>query len=189
MTTKQIWVGLGILILIGLGIWLFQSNGTVAAPPGTNTTATPAAKAVTPSATASNGATTAKPKSYDSGSTYHSLLTQNGSYQCDYVQVTNGGTNTGVVYLNGGKMRAEFRNANSTGNLAVYDGQYLYEWKEGMAHGTRTSLTSLSQLPAAIPKDLTSGAIYGTTYQSVGWNCHSWLTDQKLLTPPSYVTF
>ena len=76
-----------------------------------------------------------------------------------------------------------------TANLAVYDGRYLYQWHEGTSVGTKMTLTSLSQLPSAIPQDLTSGTIYGSSYNSVGWNCHSWLTDKSLLAAPSYVTF
>jgi hypothetical protein len=65
----------------------------------------------------------------------------------------------------------------------------MYQWSEGASQGKRTVLSSLSQLPAAIPKDLTSGTIIGNSYESVGWLCHTWLTNKSLLMPPSYVTF
>jgi hypothetical protein len=137
---------------------------------------------------------TAKPpsKGIPNSTTYHSLLTQKGSYECDYAGASAGGQTNNVIYIYGGKMRGEFRTISpgqSTANLFVYDGHYLYQWKEGSSTGTRTVLTSLSQLPLIIPKDLTSGAIIGDNYTSVGWQCHSWLTNQALLTPPSYVSF
>lgn len=155
---------------------------------------TPESKAVTPfsptkapppTAPASSG-TKSNPTSFKS------VLTQKGNYECDYEQVSNTGKSHNVIYISGGKLRAEFRStmAGSSGaNLSVYDGHYLYTWREGTAVGTRAAITSLGQLPTAIPKDLTSGTIYGDNYNSVGWQCHTWLVDKTILTPPSYMTF
>jgi hypothetical protein len=97
-----------------------------------------------------------------------------------------------VIYLSGGKLRAEFRTISgnvTAANLSIYDGHYLYSWKEGQSTGTKTGVTSLSQLPAAIPANLTSGKIYGNTYESVGWKCHAWIANNSILVPPSYVSF
>jgi hypothetical protein len=124
--------------------------------------------------------------------TYASLITQQGSYQCDYDQVAATGQSHNVIYISGGKLRAEFRTISgnvTAANLSVYDGHYLYSWKEGQSTGTKTGITSLSQLPAAIPANLTSGKIYGSTYESVGWKCHAWIADKSILAPPSYVSF
>ena len=121
-----------------------------------------------------------------------SLIAQKGSYQCDYDQVHQSGKSHNVIYLSGGKMRAEFR--ATTGNIttsviSVYDGVYLYTWTEGLAMGVRTSITSLKQLPAAIPADLTSGTVYGNEFESVGWKCHAWIADKTMLAAPAYVKF
>lgn len=124
--------------------------------------------------------------------TFKSLLTQKGNYQCDFEQVSDTGVSHNVIYISGGKLRAEFRSTmkgQEGSNLSVYDGRYLYTWREGTTVGTKSLITSLGQLPTAIPKDLTSGTIYGDNYNSVGWQCHTWLVDKTLLTPPSYVTF
>lgn len=125
------------------------------------------------------------------GSTYKSMLTQEGNYECDYDQVTADGQYHNVIYLSDGKLRAEFRSptGNTPSSLSLYDGRYLYVWTEGTTHGVRTTITSLGQLPNAIPKDLTNGHIYGNAYNSVGWICHSWAVNSSLLTPPRYVTF
>lgn len=158
-------------------------------------TSSDASTQATTSATSGSGVpkTPAKPsKGIPDSTTYKSLLTQTGSYECDYSSASGEGQTSNVIYIYGGKMRGEFRTisaGNSSGNLFVYDGHYMYQWKEGASIGTRTVLTSLSQLPLIIPKDLTSGAIVGNSYESVGWQCHSWLTNKALLTPPSYVTF
>lgn len=131
-------------------------------------------------------------KGVPNASTYHSLLTQKGSYECDYSQVQSDGQSNNVIYISDGRLRGEFRKLSgntSQANLMVYDGHYLYQWAEGQTKGTRTVLSALSQLPLVIPRDLTSGGIYGDSYQSVGWDCHSWIPVKSLLAPPSYVTF
>jgi hypothetical protein len=190
---RALLVAVGIMALIAFAVWFFArpiapatvdqqtSSSTV------ETVLTSTSTDVVPEKPAVKN--TAKP---GTANTYKSLLTQSGSYQCDYSQVRSSGQSTNVIYIYGGKLRAEFRtseNGDTTANLVVYDGHYMYQWREGASTGTRTALTSLSQLPLVIPKDLTSGKIYGTNYESVGWICHPWLTNKSLLTPPSYVAF
>ena len=191
---KSLLLAIAILAAITLCVWYFtstpapmQDGASVASTtPIVPTTQKNAAPAKTTTKTTNKGVP-------DSQTSYKSLLTQSGSFQCDYDQVKSTGTSHNVIYLYGGKMRGEFRTNNADGsataNLFVYDGQYMYQWKEGTSVGTRTLLTSLSQLPFAIPKDLTSGGIVGSNYESVGWLCHTWLTNKSLLSPPSYVSF
>lgn len=186
---KGLLLVVGILALIALSVWFFTTNPSMGTDVATSTVPTSTAKAAPPPAPKKPAAPKGVPESQE---TYKSLLTQVGSYQCDYDQVQASGKSHHVIYLYGGKMRGEFRSDNNgvtTSNLFVYDGRYLYQWREGASVGTRTVLTSLSQLPLAIPKDLTSGAIVGSNYESAGWLCHNWLTNKSLLVPPSYVTF
>lgn len=188
---KGLVIAIGVLAAIALSVWFFTSNpGTLQSENATSTAPTSTIKAATaPKPPPPKAPVKGVP---DSQTSYKSLLTQTGSYQCDYSGVAASGQTSNVIYIYGGKMRGEFRTDNkgiTTANLFVYDGQYLYQWKEGSSTGTKTVLTSLSQLPLIIPKDLTSGAIVGTSYESVGWNCHSWFTNKSLLTPPSYVSF
>ena len=180
----------GAIVIIALGAWLYSVN--VAPMPSSENATTTAFRA---GPVPSPATQTAKPatKGVPHPSTHQSLLTQTGSYECDYTQVQSSGQSTNVIYIYSGKLRGEFRTADQNGvttaNLLVYDGHYLYQWREGMSTGTKTELTSLSQLPLVIPRDLTSGNIYGSSYESVGWQCHTWLTNKSLLTPPSYVAF
>lgn len=193
---KNLLFVLVIIAVVVLGIW-FSGSSSNSTPASTSTSTEMAAPQALKQETQEKAAVKAPSvkaptKGVPNSTTYKSLLTQTGSYQCDYTAVDAKGQSTNVIYLYGGKMRGEFRTTSpgeSTANLFVYDGQYLYQWKEGMSVGTRTLLTSLSQLPLIIPKDLTSGAIIGNSYTSVGWQCHTWLTNKALLSPPSYVTF
>ncbi len=190
MATNRLVIWIGIIALIGLGVW-FYAMGNPSNPPESQSTADSTATTGTVNAPADNPTRATAPKP-NTGNTYKSLLTQQGSYQCDYNQVQTAGQSTGVIYLYGGKMRAEFRTVSgtvTTANITLYDGHYLYEWHEGTSRGSRSVLTALSQLPLAIPQDLTNGKIYGSSYESVGWNCHQWLTNTAILNPPSYVQF
>lgn len=178
-----------VLIIIGLIAW-WTMSGSAASQSGdamatTTATSTSAGGGTPVSGSPANTGGT-------SGNTFKSVLTQKGSYECDYDQVQQSSQSHNVVYLSDGKLRAEFRTTSgntTSANLSVYDGRYLYSWKEGLSTGTRTTVTKLADLPSAIPQDLTSGKIYGTSYDSVGWKCHAWIPDAKLLTPPNYVTF
>lgn len=187
-STSRVIAAVAVLILIGLFAW-WTMNGSQPSAPGSDT-ATTTATSTAPADTTTQAP--AKSSTSTSGNTLKSVLTQKGSYECDYDQVQSTGQSHNVVYLSDGKMRAEFRTTSgntTTANLSVYDGRYLYSWKEGMSTGTRTTVTKLSDLPSAIPQDLTSGTIYGTSYESVGWKCHAWIADAKLLAAPNYVTF
>jgi hypothetical protein len=189
---KSLVLVLVVLAVIAFGVWFF-TNGP-SSPDSSTASSTAQSPTTTSAAPAGGKATTAKTatKGIPNSTTYKSLLTQTGSYECDYSGVTASGQTSNVIYIYGGKMRGEFRttsSGNTSANLFVYDGRYMYQWKEGSSEGTRTVLTSLSQLPLIIPRDLTSGSIIGNSYTSVGWQCHTWLTNKSLLTPPSYVTF
>jgi hypothetical protein len=186
---RGLMIAAAVLAVIALFVWFF--NSPITAPQNDTASSSPDVAA----ATSSNNArvNTAPSAANKAGAiTYKSLLTQSGSYECDYSQVQSTGRSENVIYLYGGRLRGEFRTISgnsATVNLLVYDGRYLYEWREGASNGTRTVLTSLSQLPLIIPRNLTSGSIYGSSYESVGWICHTWLTNKSLLMPPSYVTF
>jgi len=187
---KNLVLVVGVLVVIAAAVWFFTNDSSSQG----NTASTTAPTSTTQTGTSATKTSPTKPATtgIPNSTTYKSLLTQVGSYECDYSAANESGQSSNVIYIYGGKMRGEFRTISpgqSTANLFVYDGHYLYQWKEGASSGTRTVLTSLSQLPLIIPKDLTSGRIVGDNYTSVGWQCHSWLTNKSLLMPPSYVTF
>ncbi|MBA3733221.1 hypothetical protein H0W91_02500 [Patescibacteria group bacterium] len=178
---KNIYWGILAVVVIVLGIWWFNSRGhdadevnnvnTVASSTTSNTT---------------NTTSTLKP------TTFKGLLSQNGNFECKYEEVDPKFRSTNVIYLSGGKMRGEFRTSTSTGtvaNIALYDGRYLYVWREGASTGVRTEPKTISELPSVIPADITSAAIFGTSPKNVSWDCHPWSTDASILVKPSYVKF
>ena len=102
-----------------------------------------------------------------------------------------GGQANSVIYIADGKMRGEFRTTGPKieANLMIYSGGTLYSWKEGASVGVKSTLKSISELPKAIPTDLTSGAIFGVNNENVGWDCHDWAKDPSLFDIPTYVKF
>jgi len=127
-----------------------------------------------------------------SSNTFHSIFTQSGSHACTYTRVDASSQSNDVIYIVGGKMRGEFRTlsgSTATANLMVYNGSYLYTWREGSSTGKKTLIRSVADLPQAIPRDLESGAILGSGTNNVGWDCHAWEKNSSLLVPPSYVRF
>lgn len=182
---KKILLGV-LVVLVLFGVWFMSSDKKGNVVEDTDTpTATTTDTATTGNTTGSTVAS--KPV------TFKSLLSQKGNFECKYEQVDPKFRSTNVIYLSDGKMRAEFRLMPSVGpsvsNLMVYDGYYLYVWKEGMPTGTRTQPKSISELPDVIPADITSAAVYGTSPTNVSYDCHGWSKVPSMLVKPSYVKF
>lgn len=180
---KKILIGM-MVVLVLIGVWFISSDKKDDVTEDTNT---PVATTTDTTAGGTTNSTVSKPV------TFKSLLSQKGNFECKYEQVDPNFRSTNVVYLSDGKMRAEFRTMPSTGssisNLMVYDGQYLYVWKEGMPTGTRTQPKSISELPDVIPADITSAAVYGTSPLNVSYDCHPWSKVPSMLVKPAYVKF
>lgn len=172
-----------VVILVALGIWYFNSSNTAgtATPEQTATTTT----TVSTTVTNTSAATPASP------TTFKSIFTQSGNHECTYEQVGTSTQSSSVIYISNGDMRGEFRTTGTvtSADLMIYNGGYLYSWKEGATVGKKSSIKSLADLPQVIPQDLTSGAIFGVSTNNVSWDCHDWITDPTFFVLPTYVTF
>jgi hypothetical protein len=182
-------IGIVIVVLIILGAWYFMSDkSSDTAMQGDNATTT---SPVTETPVTPGSAAAETPATAAQTATFKSIFTQTGNHECKYEQVGSSTRTSSVIYIADGKMRGEFRTIGTTNsaNLMVYSGGTLYSWKEGATTGKKTTIKSVADLPEAIPADLTSGAVYGTSANNVGWDCHDWSKDSKILTPPTSVTF
>ena len=180
MNPKTLIGGIVAVIIILFGIWYFASNSIGAGAPTAATS--------TESSGTAPGTSAAAPRSTN---TFRSIFTQSGNHECRYEQVGTSSQTTSVVYIADGKMRGEFRTIGAvpSANLMIYSGGVLYSWKEGATTGKKTSISALSDLPQAIPQDLSSGAIFGVSSENVSWDCHDWARDVRLFILPTYVTF
>ncbi len=173
------------VVLLGLGIWYVMSTGT---PTDTSTaTSTPTtSNNGTPTGTNNSGTPAA------GANTFRSIFTQSGNNECSYELVDGSSRSSSKIQIADGKMHGEFRTVTgntSVASIMIYDGGYLYSWQEGKTTGKKTSITSLSQLPQAIPVDLSSGVILGKSLDNVSWDCHPWSKDAKVFVIPTYVKF
>lgn len=193
--TALTWSIVLIILIVGLGLWYSYSTSG-AAPTQSDAGATTTALTAGTETSAANLSSGTSAASGSSGSTagtntFRSIFTQSGNNQCTYAAVTASIQSHNVVDIAGGKMHAEFRTTGSvtTADLMTYSNGILYVWKEGATTGTKTSITSLADLPDAIPQDLTSGAVLGNSDNNVSWDCHAWNKDSSAFTIPSFVTF
>lgn len=179
--SKGILIGAIAIIIGALGFWYFYAD------PSEQTTEPTELQEETNTTPSSTTGTTPK-----GTNTFRSVFSQSGSYECKYEQVDSDSRTSSVITIADGKMRGEFRTMSGTdsiGSLMIYDGNYLYSWKEGATVGRKTSIRTIADLPEAIPADLTSGAVYGGSLDNVGWDCHPWAKDQKAFVLPTYVKF
>jgi hypothetical protein len=190
---NKTYLGIIIIVVIILGFWYYSSSPMGMSDIATSTATTTADTTMPPAAAPADAAvkptTTPKPATTN---TFKSIFAQAGNHQCTYEQVSATGQSTTAIYIGDGKMRAEFRTLS--GNIGpatfmVYNGGYLYTWQEGKTAGTKTTIKTVADLPAVIPKDLTSAVVIGTNLNSVGVNCRDWARDAKMFVLPSYVKF
>lgn len=71
----------------------------------------------------------------------------------------------------------------------IYNNGTLYIWQEGKTTGTKTQVSTLAQLPAVIPKDLTSGTSLGSGINTVGWDCRQWSMKAEFFVPSTAIKF
>ncbi len=181
MNRDKITIGVIVAIIILLGSWYYSSRTT-------NSPVPPELNGGTTDTALSNSGT----RTIATPSTFKSIFSQSGNHQCTYEQVGQTSRSNSVIYIADGKMRGEFRTVSgdvSSTNIMIYLNGYLYSWKEGATSGKRSSITSISELPQAIPSDLTSGAVYGTSGENVSWDCHDWLKDTKTFVVPRNIFF
>lgn len=181
---KTIAIVVIIIILLGLGWWAFYTpkTDTALVPTGTDTSLTSGGDSSGTGTNTTGGAVT-------SPNTFKSIITQKGSYQCTYSQATQAGQTISTIYIADGMLRGEFRDIDAVGNMMIYNKGTLYVWQEGKTTGTKTQVSTLAQLPAVIPRDLTSGSSLGSGINSVGWDCHQWTMKASLFTPSTAIKF
>ncbi len=181
---RTITIAVIIIIVLGLGWWIYSKPSTDTAVPTTTSTSTVLGNTDSPSAggNTNNGTPTQQ-------TTFKSIITQKGSYQCTYNQATQAGQTISTIYIADGMLRGEFRDTDSVGNMMIYNKGTLYVWQEGKTTGTKTKVNTLAQLPAIIPRDLTSGSSLGSGINSVGWDCHQWTMKASLFTPSTAIKF
>ncbi len=184
MKKRDEYIVAGVVIVIALVlVWWWGTNSNYEVV-GNNT------ENATKTTTTTKKSTNTTPAPNPVVDTFTNLLPKIGNYACTYEETTPAQRSTDVVYLSGGRMRAEFRTytaQSGTNTLMVYDGVNIYKWTEGKATGEISHPKSLADFPSIIPKNILTGVSLGSGLNNASWNCRPWIVDPTLLVKPAYL--
>jgi len=110
------------------------------------------------------------------------LLSYKGTQQCSFSSEGN----TGLIYMSGGKMRADFTVTLTPGNTnshMIVDGQSVYIWTENQTTGVKITTDAIEEF------DTPNQAATIDPNQDMDFNCSSWTANQSVFTPPTNVSF
>lgn len=115
------------------------------------------------------------------------LVARGGSWKCSVDSTTAQAVSSGVTYVSGGKVRADFTtNVPSYGSVETHlvaDGTDVYTWSSMMPQGIKTKMTA--QGSGAGPTS-GQGVSADTKYS---YDCQPWTGDAALFVVPANVTF
>lgn len=115
------------------------------------------------------------------------LAKRSGDWKCTVDASTAQSASSGVTYVSGGKIRADFTTAvEGYGNVdshLVADGTDVYTWSSMMPQGIKTAQAAEGQGGTQ-----TSGGGMDAN-QSYSYDCQPWSADASLFAPPADVTF
>ncbi len=184
MKDNLLW-GAGAVVIIILAVVLFGSNSKAPVTIEENTNLTPEETVKSTTSGTKVVTSTPAPKVEE----FTNIFPQKGNFKCVYEEVSPSKRSTHTMYFSDGKMRVESRTLSGSSNIMFYDGRYMYNWVEGQGTGTLSQPKAISDFPAIIPKDITSGKVLGSGLDSASWDCFAWAKDSSLVTKPSYVIF
>jgi len=162
-------MGLSVLIIIGVGVYFFTTQKSVA--PTVDTIAT--------TSTTEQTQQTAQPS-------LASLVAAGQPVQCSYAMTSNDGTHTvRTLYIANGSVRADSVSNTKTGTVTshmIAMGGNTYVWTDLSKQGFKSS-TSASASP-------TSGSQTGVDYnQAADYDCHPWTPDSSKFNLPTTISF
>lgn len=185
----------GMLLVVAGGIYYGVSssvkNDTPTTPVDFGTTTIPVPVDTTATSTASTTpASTTSEKPTGKKMAFSEFIKQGGAYKCTVTQTVATMTTNGTVYLDSGKVKADFAvsvaGQSINTSMIVRDG-YTYTWTSNSStKGFKTKVsTSASGDAGASPK----GTITWDGSQIGDYNCEAWVADASMFELPKTVTF
>jgi hypothetical protein len=114
------------------------------------------------------------------------LLAKGGSQKCTFANTAAGTESSGVIYLASGRMRGDFTDKASGGQVVeshmIVDGQTTYIWGNQMPQGVKMSSDATTA----------QGGQTGSGFdvdQALNYKCESWSANQGQFSLPSGITF
>jgi len=163
---KQLLIGIGALLLIGGGYFLYQQSSGA---PATNQAVSGAIKG-----------------------SLQDLFARGANLQCTFKYDDENNMTDGTVYLSGKKMRGDFALSQSDGKSmqshVIRDDVYGYTWLEGQKQGTKIKIETSEK----ITKDQEGekdGELFALDNKDVDYDCKAWNVDNSMLKPPANINF
>ncbi len=115
------------------------------------------------------------------------LVGRGGSWKCSVDSTTAEAVSSGVTYVSGGKVRADFTTSvpsyGSVETHLISDGVDVYTWSSMMPQGIKTKMTAQGSGSGS-----TSGQGMSTDTQ-YSYDCQPWTADASLFVVPANITF
>lgn len=192
----------GLLLVVAGGIYYGVSStvkndipsepvsfGTTTIPVSVDTTASTTEATSTASTTTSTASTTTK-KPEGKKIAFSEFIKKGGSYKCVVTQTVATMTTNGVVYLDNGKVKAEFAvsvaGQSLSTSMIIRDG-YSYTWTSNSpTKGFKTKIATGGQGDSSTgPK----GTITWDGSQIGDYSCEEWTAEASMFEIPKTVTF
>lgn len=125
------------------------------------------------------------PKNFEEKTTLASIMSRGGNYKCTFSHKTDFSTSSGVVYINGKKVRGDFKSAVSIGSIGdieshmISNGEFVYTWSPMSPQGFKAKAT----------QNLQSDNTSVPTNQELDYVCDSWRADEEMFVIPKDITF
>lgn len=168
MNTKIVTAVIAVIILLGLGWFLFAGKNT---KPQTQSTTTSSSPTVAQSA----------------AQNLLDLLAAGKTQKCDFsYKAADGASTNGTVYITAAKMRGNITTTSKDNKVTkiymIRDGNTSYVWGDSFP-GVKMTLTA-DQL-----KTNSTTNQYFNTQQKTDYKCESWSVDNSMFTVPTNVKF
>jgi hypothetical protein len=163
MQNKAVLYGIGAIVIVvaGVGIWMFAGKGPNAGQP--------------PEATPSTQSSTLK-----------DLLARGGSNKCTFTSSTQNSQSQGTVYISDSQMRGDFSSVAAGKTIAshmIVKDNTSYVWSDAAPQGFKMSFDAMTAQSDATPQ---AGV---DPNAQVNYSCAPWSADASLFALPTSVTF
>jgi uncharacterized protein YxeA len=120
------------------------------------------------------------------------LLSSGVAQKCTYSSTDESGTNEGVSYISGGKVRGDFSTTISgkvTKSHMITDGKTSYIWTDGEKDGFKMTIPDATPTSAKTDTSDSEVSTEADLDQKMDYKCSAWVVDNSYFTPPTSVTF
>lgn len=161
---KKVLIAVAVILLLGVGYFLWNKSKTASTTPGTQLTTSQESKP----------------------SSLKDLITAGVAQTCTFEKEGSKGT----VYVTTGKMRGDFEttvDSKVTKNHMIVEGNTSYIWMDGEKNGFKMSFDTSASGDSNKTTTSTSGTIDPTS--NLDYKCGAWMVDSTMFSLPVGVTF